>query len=204
MALTTSTYCPGLAYGAGYSSFVQLPRGGLQWRETYTYELEQSVPPGATGSVVTGYRRGPTHIHIVGEVQNDDPQLVETTLQEIEQALSSGSFYLFAHFDEASEIYRYYKDCYATKFCNDLQAGDPYRPGRNTSYELEIIATDPTVYGETPDADTNTFHGDVSFYPGSTGMIRVFNPDNELVSQFEPLTGDLKLSGHVYEQYEFE
>jgi len=204
MTLTRSTYKPRITYGAGYLSFVDLPTGGLQWQETFTYELEQSVPPGATGSVITGYRKGPTTVVIEGEIQEDDPEAVETVLRAIETAIAYGSFRLFTHHDSTNSVYRYYQDCYATRFVNDLRAGDPCRPGRNTVYELHVIATDPTVYGATPSTDSNEFHGDVSFYPGTTGMVRIFNPDNETVAQFEPLTGDLKIAGFVHEQYLFE
>jgi len=202
MTLSLSTYKPRIMYGAGYESYVDLPTGGLEWEESVTYELEQSVPPGGTGSVVTGYRRGPVLIRITGEIQQDDPDAVETTLRSIETALNSGSFRLYTHKDPGND--RYYQGCYAIKFTNDLRAGDSKRPARNTKYSLEIVATDPAVKGSTPPTDPNDFYGDVSFCPGSTGMVSVLNPDEEVVVQFEPLTGDLKIAGQLYEQYTFE
>lgn len=203
-ALSTSTYKPRIAFGAGYESFVEIPTGALEWTETYSFELEQTVPPGSAGSVVTGFRKGPTFIVIRGEIQNDDPAAVESTLQAIQSAVASGTFRLFSHHSTSQGVYRCFHECYATKFSNDLRAGDPLRPGRNTRYELHVTATDPDVYDGESLEDSNSFYGDVSFYPGSNGKIRVFNPDNQLVAQFDPLTGDLKLAGRLYEQYPFE
>jgi len=191
-------------YGVGFQSYVDLPSGGLEWEESVTYELEQSVPPGGTGSVVTGYRRGPVIIRVAGEIQQDDPDAVETILRDIEKALNSGSFRLYTHHDSGSGTYRYYQSCYGIKFTNDLRAGDSKRPARNTRYSLEIVATDPIVCGGFPGNDPNDFYGGISFCPGSNGMVSVLNPDNEVVVQFEPLTGDLKIAGQIYEQYTFE
>ncbi|HNT36112.1 MAG TPA: hypothetical protein PKH07_14090, partial [bacterium] len=157
--LRISTYRPRIAFGAGYQSFVDLPTGGLEWRETYCYELEQTVPPGSVGSVVTGFRKGVTSIVIQGEIQADDPESVATTLSGIESAVACGAFRLFSHYSPDDGVYRYYQDCYATKFISDLRAGDPHRPGRNTRYELHLIATDPSVQGTEPSEDSNLFVG---------------------------------------------
>lgn len=204
MSLSRTTYRPRIAHGIGFEEYVSLPTGALQWNETFTYELEQSVPPGGTGSVVTGFRKGPTQIIITGEIQSDDPDSVEEILRSIEAAIDSGSFRLFSHFDKSSDTYRYYQNCYATEFSSDLKAGDFYRPGRDTGFTLKVIAADPVVYGSEPEPNSNEFEGDVTFKPGASGMIRVLNPDSEVVAQFEPLTGTLKISGFVFEQYLFE